>query len=507
MPLAQSLFAQQPVSGATPLGAVCARDATAGSPAERTLLAASLLSPNSYSSLLRPIRRDDANELALTLSAHLKPDKCDGIVAPISMHAWYNSSKAHPDRDGAVWQGRGLTSSITGGMDGRVGRVSAALHPIAWVSENRAYSPTMRPSNATDFRDPLYGGGIDLPYRFGTHRYAAIDPGESYLRLDFRRTAVGLTTQSQQWGPAHFYPLTLGTEGPGFPRAFVEARRIPVGIGHATAHWLLGVLEASPFSGLPAGQRSRVASAFTASVSPKLFRGLEVGGARFFHVRKDSQALGWSTATLPFSGLLKSQSRDVVVGGFNQLASIFARLAPVGLGFEVYGELYREDHNANLRDLIGEPDHASAYLLGLRRAWTAREEIRTLTLEHANGRIAHLIQVRDQGAIYVHSTLTEGHTYRGQPLGSAALLGGAGAVISWSQIQNAWSRTATIEIRPSGQNGEGGNWNGRQSGAYVLEVEERRVLDHKLYGVKVYSQLGYGPLGTSSFAMSLSLSR
>ncbi len=45
---------------------------------------------------------------------------------------------------------------------------------------------------------------------------------------------------------------------------------------------------------------------------------------------------------------------------------------------------------------MGEPDHASAYMLGLRRVWRRESDVRAVTAEHANGRIAHLVRVRPQ---------------------------------------------------------------------------------------------------------------
>lgn len=501
-----SATAQQPGRGLVPLATVCADDATAGSPVERTLLLGSLIIPEQTSSLLRPLRDADADSIADFLRRRFgstKDRSCGGMWTRPSLQLWYNSSSSHQDRDGAVWQGRGATVSLTGGIRVRKGPVSLALRPLAFYSENRSFQPRPAPLAANDFRDPAWGNTIDLPYRFGAGAFGRIDPGESYVRVQWRDAALGVTTASQHWGPAHFYPFMLGTEGPGYPRMFVEARQVSVGLGVATAHWQLGLLEASPYTGLAPGERSRVASAFTASFAPRLFPALEVGGARFFHVRRTPGALSFSTATLPFSGLLKNQSRDAVVGGFNQLASAFFRLSPPGMGVETYGEFFREDHNVDLRDLAGEPDHVSAYTIGLRRTWRPVSGLSSLTLEHANARISHLARVRGQSPIYTHSSVAEGHSFRGQPIGSSAMLGGGGTVISWFQLKGERSVELAFERRAGAQNSEGGTWNGNVNGSHVLRYSQTRVARRGINGFLAEAQLGVGDLGRSSVIIGL----
>lgn len=504
---ARMLDAQQPESGVAPLSALCVSDATAGSASERTLLIASLLGSERSSSALRPLTEAEEQAVADSLGQQLEaaPQRhCDSIWRAPSIHAWYNTSMARPDRDGAVWQGKGLTMSVTAGFTVQRGLIAGAIRPLALFSQDGAYTPYPAPRGSADFRDPSWGSLIDLPYRFGSRQYRRIEPGESYIRAGNHRAVVGLTTQSQQWGPTNFYPLVLGTEGAGYPRIFSEMRAMPIGIGQLTGQWQMGLLEASGQSQLPTGERSRIASAAMASFTPRGMPGLELGGTRFFHVRRDAGSLSWSTATLPFSGILKNQSRDVVVGGFNQLASAFFRVAPAGAGVEVYGELLREDHNVDLRDLTGEPDHASAFTVGVRRAWKTNGGITAFTLEHANGRLSHLTRVRGQSPVYIHSSIREGHTFRGQPLASSAVLAGQGTVISWNRIAVRRSFHGTVEIRSTAQDGEGGTWMGRQSGTYILELGEQRVHKGKALGANFELRRGYGRDGRTNVSFGLS---
>jgi hypothetical protein len=473
---------------------------------------ASLLLQEPPSTVLRPLPTAEVRALLDTLAgdrmfSRLQAE-CGRRRLPISFRVWYNANGHHPDRDGAVWQGKGFTASLTGGFNASIGPLEAVFQPLAFITENRAYSPTNLAPVPADFRDPFWGQAIDLPYRFGRSAYASLEPGESIVQVSYFGAAVGATTRSQHWGPAHFYPLVMGTEGPAFPRVFVEVTRFPLRIADATANWQVGFLEDSRHSGLSPGNRSRLAVALTASIRPAVFRSLEIGGARLFHVRRERGSLNWSTATLPFTGLLKQQSSDQVIGGFNQLGSVFFRAAAPRGGAEFYGEFYREDHNHNLDDLIAEPDHQSAYMLGFRRVLRRNSVMDAVTLEHANGRISHIHRIRGQSPIYVHSPLTEGHTHRGQPLGSSALLGGTGTMFMWNRIHVDRTLDLALEVKATAQNTEGGRWNGERAGVYVFRLGRSQMFGARTYGGSIEFLHGYGAeRGKKAFTVGLNATR
>jgi hypothetical protein len=61
--------------------------------------------------------------------------------------------------------------------------------------------------------------------------------------------------------------------------------------------------------------------------------------------------------------------RDNPIGD-NQLFSLFARWVLPRSGFEVYAEWAREDHWGDWIDLLREPDHSQAYMLGFQKIGT-----------------------------------------------------------------------------------------------------------------------------------------
>lgn len=353
------------------------------------------------------------------------------LVRPRLDVAW---SSAFPDgrNDGAVWAGRGLTARASAGAAARWGVLSARVEPLVFWAQNADFDlmPSRGPS---PFSDPAFGFVIDAPQRFGDEAYARVDPGESWVRVDVRGLALGAGTGSQHWGPAIDQPLVLGPNAPGFVHAFAgTSHPLNVGIGRVHGRLVWGRLEESAYSAAPDSTAERFMSGLTAVFVPRGLEGLEVGVSRFFHIPwRDGP--GVRQALRPLESFLKVGLPGVegeVEGGENQLVSVFARLVLPRAGMEVYGELLRDDHNYNAVDLVLEPDHASAYLLGASRAWRRDRSLLSLRAEWVNAQPSHLRRVRNQGRLYANTTVLQGHTNRGQLLGSPAVPGGGGSVVA-----------------------------------------------------------------------------
>lgn len=391
------------------------------------------------------LQRDTAGGLQL----HWVRPRAEAIV---------NSTFPYGNNDGPVWAGRGLTTAVSAGFSLRSGPLSLTVAPIALWAQNASFA--LMPNGWTgprSFADGANPNTIDLPQRFGDGAVARIDPGQSTLRLDLPVVAVGISTANQAWGPAGEYPLLLGNNAAGFPHLFLgTSAPLNVGIGRVHGRIVWGRLDQSEYSPVQGEEDRRFMSGLVALFSPAGLDGLEIGGARFFHTPWPEDGLELGNFTKPLEGLLKSGLPDTGVGpdgrsdADNQLASVFARWAFPASGFEAYGEYAREDHNYDFRDLVLEPDHDSAYLLGFQRAWE-RSDSRWFALrgELLNAQITHLAQVRDQYVFYVHSFTRQGHTQQGQLLGSPAVYGGAGALLAGDYYHpgGRWSVSWRREIR------------------------------------------------------------
>lgn len=372
----------------------------------------------------------------------------------------FNSAFPHGGNDGPVWKGRGMTTAVQAGFTARYRQLSLTVAPVAFRAENASFAlvPHVH-SDSNAYADARNPSVIDVPQRYGEGAYMRLDPGQSTLRADLGPVTLGVSTANQYWGPAAEYPLVLGTNAPGFTHAFAGTARpwnLLIGKGHGRFVW--GRLEQSEFSPASPDSSVRFMSGVVAIFSPRGIPGLEIGGTRFFHLQWPSDGIGLTQLVKPIETFTKvnlstkkgGEILESVVS--NQLASLFARwVFPQG-GLEVYGELASEDHRHNLRDFILEPDHNTASMFGFRKVWE-RDADRLIVLrgEALNGEAPHLQRGRRQEPFYIHAAARQGHTHRGQILGSPAAYGGAASTLAADYYHPdgrwtvSWSRTLRQE--------------------------------------------------------------
>lgn len=388
------------------------------------------------------------------------------LVAPRT-RMYYNSAFPFGSGDGPVWAGRGLTTAVQAGISFRYGPVSAVVAPIAFRAENAAFPLASSGKEELPFVDARSPTTVDLPQRFGEDAYQRVDLGESTLRLDVVGLALGISTASQQWGSAMRYPILVGNNAGGFPHVFLgTSRPINVGVGtvHVRAMW--GDLDQSSYSPVTGHGSRRLMSGLVGVVTIAGLPGLELGASRFYHTPWPRSGLRGRHIVKPLEAFLKKNLPDGIKVGEdekqdvdNQLASVFLRWIFPSSGVEVFGEFARDDHNWNARDLILEPDHMSAYSVGLAKVWKPTpERWWQLRAEVLNSSISHLAWVRNEVPFGSHGFTPQGHTLRGQFLASPAVYGGGGGVlgldlyhprgrwtVEWERIERGTSQSYFAE--------------------------------------------------------------
>lgn len=370
----------------------------------------------------------------------------------------YNSAFPYGYNDGAVWAGRGITAVMQAGLIARYGPVSLQVAPIAFWAQNRHFD--LVPNRLTGrraFADPISPGNIDLPQRFGDEAYGRVDLGQSFLRVDLRGATMGVSTANQQWGPALQHPVVLGNNAAGFPHAYVgTSSPVSIGIGRVHGRLVWGRLGQSEYSSVGGTDATRFMAGAVGIFTPRGIDGLEVGVARFYHMPWDSlgrRALkpleSFTKINLP---VMHGSVDDNRTDRANQIASVFARWIVPNSGMEIYGEFGREDHNWDFGDFILQPDHISAYTIGFQKhlRWFAPQFI-SVRGEVMNSLQTHIAQERPQSPFYWHGIIRQGHTQRGQLLGSGAGYSGGGSVLAADAYNESgrwtleWSRTRVHE--------------------------------------------------------------
>lgn len=470
--IATSTLSAQWQSNTGPAGA--AAGAIVGGDIERyvrALALAGIIKPLPWA--VRPFGPDDLEEFVLdsatgqhpwsgALRKALNPRaRVGGVV-----YAGANSGFPWGSNDGAMWQGRGLTFAAGAAATVRFGPFSAVAAPVAFTARNTAFD--LMPQKAFGVRpeaDPLFPTVIDLPQRMGSSAYTRADPGESTLRLSGRGLTAGISTASLGWGTGEAFPALFGANAGGFSHLFLgtagRGLRIPL-VGRVNARYVLGVLEQSKWSPVQGSQTyvdasqtgtRRLGTGINVSWQPVVFPNLELGASRFFHSPFLTRGR-WDAWSKPFEDIFKKSftgrnvgSADPAGDADNQLGSFFARWVFPKRGVEATFEIFREDHNWDSRDLAQEPENNSARMASV-RAVTARRasSLAVVTLEYFDGDVRPIAQARAQGFLYTHAGLNQGHTQRGQLLGSPI---GAGAIagqrIAWERFTPGGSLRANLQ--------------------------------------------------------------
>jgi hypothetical protein len=363
----------------------------------------------------------------------MSPRSAVGIVSPRAS-AIYNSAFPFGYNDGPIWAGRGVTTALHGGISARFGPASLVIAPVIYYAQNSAFELAETGyTGRLRFADPGVTELIDLPQRFGDAPIIQLDPGQSTLRLDLPGVALGVSTANQQWGPASENPIVLGNNAPGFLHAFIgSSAPVNVGLGRLHARLIWGTLDQSNYSAVVGSESRRFMAGLVATFTPRGIPGLEVGGSRFFHMPWQVGGPSAGDFLRPFESFYRYREPDAQnPDNENQVASVFARWVLPRSGFEVYGEFGKEDRNADFRDVLLEPEHNSAYVLGFQKAMAfSASRLLALRGEVMNAQVSHVFRTRHQSAIYQHGSVRQGHTQRGQLLGSAWGYGGAAAVVA-----------------------------------------------------------------------------
>lgn len=371
----------------------------------------------------------------------------------------FNSAFPSGENDGAMWAGKGFTFAVSGGGWARWGPLRIRFAPEIFWAQNASFplAPTGRVGDGA-WQDPL-GIGIDNPQRFGNGPYGRIDLGSTALTATLPGLSLGLSNEAQWWGPAQQYPLLLGNNAGGFPHVLLQTRR-PVDLWLARVHgrWIAGRLDQSEYSPVRQGELRRFAAAAAVLLLPRGLPGLEIGAHRF------SERI-WPEAGIGSSHLLRPFSTGVSVGygtnvqEENQLAGAFFRWALPPAGFEFYGEIIREDFARDLRHYIIEPDDLLARVFGFQRVWqrtdgsvvSLRGEAVSSQVHHSErgDRFRHAHSVPHPLPRYQHGTVQQGHTQRGQLLGSPTAYGGSGWTIGvdFYSPRGRWSVEVSRALR------------------------------------------------------------
>lgn len=371
---------------------------------------------------------------------HLKKDNTtftDWFIYTPRVFRSYNTEIPMGYNDGALWQGRGENYSLTAGVGASVGPLSIVVRPVFTSVENREFRLSRFPrlDGLSEYARPLMN--IDMPQRFGQESIQEFYLGDSFIQMDYKGWAAGISNQRIWTGPAIYNPLMLGYNAPGFLHAFAGTQKpFEFRYGSLETRWFWGSLEESGFFDENPSNNRRVVTGFTFNYSPDFVRGLHLGFSRVAFSYYPANGLDASDFLMAFR---LSQTDDVTnpEEAFHTMMSVFGRWVFPEAGFELYAEWGRNDNRREIRDLLLEPEFNRGYILGFLKTFdlTSRRKL-LLSTEFTNVENSSVSsQQRDFNTWYEHDVIRQGFTHKGQVLGTAAGPGSSTQVMKLSYYE------------------------------------------------------------------------
>lgn len=376
-------------------------------------------------------------------------------LLPITWKQQFNSHHPEGLNDGAMIPARGYQTMISGGFFAKTGWLSVQFKPEFVMAQNKAYK-----GFADEHPDAVWKtyqtnlNRIDLPERFGEDRYQKAFWGQSNISLTYRSVALSLSNENLWWGPGMQNALLMTNSAPGFKHlSFQSVKPMRTFIGSFEGQLVAGKLEASGFPNIDPQRLLihqitakvkpddwRYFNGLVLSYQPKWLPGLFLGASRSFIMYEKDMGNGL-TDYLPVIIPITKKSvgyreEDQIVR--DQRASVFMRWMAPESHMEVYMEYGREDHNYDLTDLVLDPSHLRAYVLGFRKMTplkNKKDEFIDIQVEitHLSKNVPTSIRAYGPGGWYLHGGVRHGYTHNGQYLGA-----GVGSGSNMQSMNISW---------------------------------------------------------------------
>jgi hypothetical protein len=362
-------------------------------------------------------------------------------LLPLSIKQQFNSHHPYGWNDGSFIPAKGYQTAISAGVYAKLGWLSFQLQPVFVYAQNSKFATFPGSHSDSIWKSYYYVlNRIDNPERFGNGRYTKVFPGQSSIRLNYKKLSLGVSTENLWWGPGMHNSLIMSNNAPGFKHiTFNTTSPLLTKIGTFEGQIISGILEGSgilpddtsrTFEGqqlyMPKKEEDRYINGMLVTWQPKWTRGLYLGLSRAFYQYKSNVPSSLNGYLPVVSAFFKDNAQDENQYGRDQLFSLFFRLVMPESKAEVYAEYGRNDHSQDSRDLLLEPEHARAYILGLRKVFGSGKTKQVESFIE----LTHLQNPPTQGVRalegwYNHYQVRHGFTHKGQVLGAGIGPGGS----------------------------------------------------------------------------------
>lgn len=344
------------------------------------------------------------------------------LYSPV-LYTSNNSEIPMGQNDGILWQGRGTNYFMTAGAGVQYGPFTAVFRPQFAYSENLDFTLDVFDISV----HPRYGGSefqmhltyADIPLRFGDNSLSTFDLGDSFIQVEYKGFAGGISNERIWTGPAVHNPLIFSNHAPGFLHGFIGTNEpYSTSWGNFEGKWLWGGLKESDFFDDDPSNDLRFVTALSMNYSPSFIPGFSVGFTRAAYSYYND---GLNASDL-FLAFKLSQNKNVSNPdeAYFSMMSFFSRWVFPSANFEIYAEWGRNDNKRDFRDLIAEPELNRGYVLGFLKNFEISPSKRILfsteitSLENSSVTATN----RDFNIWYTNPVIGQGFTHKGRVLGA-----------------------------------------------------------------------------------------
>jgi hypothetical protein len=362
-------------------------------------------------------------ERNLGINRQLSNDIALRIYGP-ELYASFNTAAPYGQNDGALWQGKGINASLSGGARLEAYGLELTFKPQLAFSQNAEFAimPSAYENKYGYFWGYGYNIGADAPQRFGDRPFVIFDWGDSEIRYTWRTLTVGFGNQAIWLGPSYLNSMLHSNNAPTYTNLDIGLRRQPVTIpfinwyaGDVEARLWVGQLTESAYFDSDPSNDHTMFHGFSFAYAPSFLPGLTLFANRVCLVE-------WEWENLKY--LFPSNDNTVE----DQKASFGVSWTLPQAGVEVYGELGIDDFVLHgVGGYQRYPFHTMTYTAGFKKTIPivpAKDVYGMLFFEWNSMEMSQDFQFQWPYSPYFHHLVVHGYTNRGQWIGAGSGWGG-----------------------------------------------------------------------------------
>ena len=343
------------------------------------------------------------------------------LILPFHISGSYRSSYPSDRNNGANWTGRGLSSSLSGGIRKQWGRITLALEPdMVWAQNLSFMLPDTTTPGFSRHSYPWGNGRLDRFMRPGGGSMLAIDPGRSFVEVSTGPLVSGVSTEPLWWGPARRYPLLFSGTSGGFPHFYNETKDfIESPLGGFSTRILWGILSESDWYDSDSKNNKNLLGALQLQWRIDFIPGFEL----VYSLVRHEPLLNGDLDPSHLSQLIAGDPQEEGIQKKGTSMGTFGfRLSLPKEGFEAYAEIGWGDGFLNPPAGVSDISFRDIYMLGFGRTITTtsgnRWRLSGEIIKQAMG-LPQPSKTPSTGTHFTPRRVTHGHTHRGQLIGAS----------------------------------------------------------------------------------------